>query len=368
MSSNPLSPSIEMPRPSGVKTPVNSSVIIVSYNSRVYLKECLSSVLANSGPDCEILLVDNASADGSADFVAQNFPEIRLIRNQDNSGFAAANNQAARLAQGQFIIALNPDTQVSAGWLEALTEPFARDPIIGLTTPKILMLKNPAKVNTCGNSTHYSGLTTCRGLDLAADAPELAQSCEVSAVSGACFAIRRELWEKLGGFDETFFTYLEDTDLSLRARLAGYKSYYVPQSLVYHDYANRFSPAKIYYLERNRLLMLAKTFELKTLLWLLPALLLTEIITWGYALLNGWAGMKAKFRAYWWLGRNLKLLKEKRQSTQLLRRVSDKVLLDNCAWKLDISQLAGPKFGMLAEVTINPLFRLWYMVARRLVN
>lgn len=368
MTSNPLSPFIELPLAPAAKASVNSSLIIVSYNSRIYLQECLSSVLANSGVASEILLVDNASGDGSADFVAQNFPEVRLIRNQHNSGFAAANNQAAKLAQGRYIVALNPDTKVSDGWLEALLQPFADDPKVGLTTPKILMLNNPAKVNTCGNTVHYSGLTTCRGLDSLADNPELAQGCEVSAVSGACFAIRRELWEKLGGFDENFFTYLEDTDLSLRARLAGYKTMYVPQSVVYHDYANRFSSAKIYYLERNRLLMLGKSFELKTLLWLLPALVLTEIITWGYALLNGWAGIKAKIRAYWWLLHNLGLVREKRKATQLLRRVSDKTLLDNCVGRLDISQLAGPKLGKVADFTINPFFRAWLGLARWFVS
>jgi len=360
VTSIPLSSSIALPQSPAAKVTVNYSLIIVSYNSRVYLQECLSSVLATTGPNCEILLVDNASGDGSADFVAQNFPEVSLIRNPRNSGFAAANNQAARLAQGRFIVALNPDTKVSAGWLEALLEPFANDPAVGLTTPKILMLNNPAKVNTCGNSMHYSGLTTCRGLGFSADTLELAQSCEVSAVSGACFVIRRELWETLGGFDETFFTYLEDTDLSLRARLAGYKSQYMSQAVVYHDYANRFSPAKIYYLERNRLLMLGKSFELKTLLWLLPALLLTELITWGYALLNGWAGAKAKIRAYLWLLQNLEVIREKRCASQLLRRVSDKVLLDNCAVKLDISQLAGPKLGKLAGFTVNPFYRVWF--------
>lgn len=352
-----------------------ASIVIVSYHSRQYLSTCLNSVLKTTGANCEIILVDNASSDGSADFVAQNFPEVKLICNASNTGFAAANNQAARLAGGRYLVALNPDTEVTPGWLEALLEPFDKTENdvkaslpVGLTTPKILMLKDKRRVNTCGNNMHFTGITVCRGLGLAAEDTKVAQSCEVPAVSGACFAIRQELWTRLGGFDETFFTYLEDTDLSLRARLAGYSSFYVANSVIYHDYTNRFSNRKLYFLERNRLLLLLKTYSVKTLLFILPALLLSEIVTWLYAFKSGSKSIFAKLKAYGWLLTNVSELRKKRKETQALRSVGDRLILKNIPWKLDTIQLAGPYLSKMANYSLNPLFGICFSLGKFLIG
>lgn len=338
-----------------------TTIVVVSYNSRHYLEKCLASLLVTVGHDCEVVVVDNASADGSADFVAAHFPGVRLIRNAANVGFAAANNQAAKAANGRYIVAINPDTAVRAGWLEALLAPLEADATIGLTTPRILMLNTPERINTCGNAMHYTGITICRGLNRAADDPALQQSGAVAAVSGACFAIRRELWQMLGGFDETFFTYLEDTDLSLRARLAGYKCWYVAEAVIYHDYGNRFAAPKIYYLERNRWLMLLKSLRSTTLLRLLPALLLTELVTWAYALKSGWPSIQARWQAYGWLIKNWREVRQQRRTTQALRCVSDKALLQIMDWRLDIEQLAGVDLARLADYSLNPLYQLNYL-------
>lgn len=364
--------------------------MIVSYNSRVYLEKCLTAVLKTVGTDCEIVLVDNASVDGSAAFVAQAFPGVRLVCNSLNTGFAAANNQAVVLAQGRYLVALNPDTVVTPGWLEALLAPLENRPEayaqgevgviepkpvsraalpVGLTTARILVMAGQdtdqahlatALINTCGNNAHYTGLTVCRGLGLAADAPQMSTTSPVSAVSGACFALRRDLWQSLGGLDETFFTYLEDTDLSLRASLAGYSCLYVPQAVVYHDYdPGRFSARKLYHLERNRLLMLLKIYRWPTLAWLLPALGLTELVTWGYALKSGPAVIGAKLRAYGWLWRHRAEVLQKRRRVQALRRVDDKTLLNGLCWQLDLYQLGGKRLGRIADYTLNPFFKLY---------
>ncbi|HEX2914868.1 MAG TPA: glycosyltransferase family 2 protein [Chloroflexia bacterium] len=352
---------------------LQSSVVIVSYNSRADLEPCLESLLQTTGSDCEIIVVDNASTDGSAELIREKFPRVRLIANPANSGFAAANNLAVSQARGRYIVALNPDTRVTPGWLEALLAPFEQEAgvapaalRVGLTTPRILMLREPEKVNTCGNSSHFSGLTVCRGLNLPAGAAELQHQAEVPAVSGACFAIRRDLWQSLGGLDETFFTYLEDTDLSLRARLAGYTCLYQPDAVVYHDYANHFSARKIFYLERNRYLLLLKTYRARTLLCLLPALLLVELITWGYALKNSLPGIKARWQAYLWILTHPCVVRRKRREAQALRRVSDRALLNSLLWKLDISQLAGARLAILANYTINPFFRAVYALSLKL--
>ncbi len=344
-----------------------ASIIIVSYNSRQHLERCLSSVAATIGPQCEVVLLDNASADGSADFVAERFPWVKLARSASNIGFAAGNNRAVGLAKGRYIVALNPDTEVTPGWLQALLRPMeergAGTGRVGLTTARILMMDRREQVNTCGNNMHYTGLTVCRGLNREADAPELLRESEVSAVSGACFAISRALWDELGGFDGTFFTYLEDTDISMRARLLGYRCVYAPQAVVYHSYANNFSARKLYYLERNRPVMLLKCYTWRTLLAMLPALALAEAITWGYALKSGRQHVAARWKAYGWLLANRREIGRKRRMAQGCRRVSDARMLSATTARLDMAQLAGPALGSILNMALNPLFSLCYKLA-----
>ena len=344
--------------PPSPTTPLHASIIIVSYNSKSYLAGCLGAVVQTVPAECEIIVVDNASVDGSADYVAATFPRVHLIRSSRNTGFAEGMNLAVAQATGHYVVGINPDTLAQPGWLDALLLPL-ESPAVGMTTARIVMLADPTRINTCGNAMHYTGITTCRGLDQPADAPELADMRDVPAVSGACFALRRDIWVELGGFDTTFFTYLEDTDLSLRARLAGYRCVYVPQSVVQHDYANRFSARKLYYLERNRLLLLLKTYRLRTLCVILPALVVASIITWGYALTNGKGSIRALLKAYLWLLTHIGEIRHKRQATQQLRRVSDAQLFAAMNWQLDIGQLAHPGLTKAAHFVLTPFFRLW---------
>jgi GT2 family glycosyltransferase len=351
--------------------PVETSVILVSYNSRTDLLRGLPGVLATLGPTDEVIVVDNASTDGSAAAVAAGFPQVRLLCNATNAGFAAAHNAGAAVARGRYLVGLNPDTVVTAGWLAALIAPL-RGPAtgrpVGLTTARILRLEPAGRINTCGNTMHYTGLTVCRGLDRPAAARELAQPCDVPAVSGACFATTQALWQALGGFDGDFFTYLEDTDLSLRAALAGYACRYVPAAVVYHRYTGQFGARKFYHLERNRWLMLLKSYQARTLGLLLPALALSEAITWGYALLGGRPLIGAKIASYAWLLTHGPLIRQKRRQTQTARRVGDQAALAGMAGQLDCHAVPPSGLAQAALRLVNPLFAGWYHVARAWVR
>nr|MDA8219853.1 glycosyltransferase family 2 protein [Dehalococcoidales bacterium] len=198
------------------KTDVQVSVIVVNYNGRPHIGQCLHSLLADRRQDREIILVDNASTDGSADYVEQAFPQVRLIRNERNEGFGQANNLAAGVANGNYLAFLNPDTVVEPNWLDPLIATLEANPQAGLATSQVLLLSDPKVVNTCGSEVHQTGLTLCRGMGEPRDAFPLIE--EVDAVSGAAFAMPRYLFWALGGFDPDFFLYMEDTDLSWRAR------------------------------------------------------------------------------------------------------------------------------------------------------
>jgi GT2 family glycosyltransferase len=331
-----------------------ASVIIVNYNGGAALKRCLRSLRDDGGRDYELIVVDNASTDGSAEAVERDFPAVQLIRVAANLGFGEGNNVGVRSAAGQFLAFLNPDTVVEPGWLEPLIAPLEADPRIGLTTARILLLDDQQRINTCGNEMHYTGLTLCRGMG--ADRSALAEPAEVSAISGAAFVIRRDLFEALGGFDGSFFLYMEDADLSWRARLAGYRCWYVPAAVVYHEYALRFGPRKIFYQERNRYLMLLKGMRWPTLLVLLPALLLAEAVTWGFVLARDRRRLANKARAYAWIAEHWDEIMDHRQRTQAFRRVRDRDLIARCAYRLDYDQTGAGGLARLAHLITNPLF------------
>ncbi|MBN1954925.1 MAG: glycosyltransferase family 2 protein [Anaerolineae bacterium] len=335
---------------------MQASLIVVNYNDRDYLDACLASLLADGGPDYEVILVDNASTDGSADHVTRAFPTVRLIRNPSNAGFGAANNVGAREARGEYLVFVNPDTVVEAGWFRPLVAALEADPQAGLATSRILLLADRERINTCGNETHYTGLTLCRGMGL--ERERLAEPAVVGAVSGAAFAVRRELFHALGGFDEMFFLYMEDTDLSWRARLTGYRCLYVPQSVVYHDYTLRFGPLKTYYQERNRYAMLLKNLRWGTLFVLAPALLLAELVAWGFVLLRERSRWTNKLRAYAWVIQHWQQIAAQRRRVQSLRQVRDRELVAGSTYRLAFEQTGKGRIARLAHLLFDPCFFL----------
>jgi GT2 family glycosyltransferase len=255
---------------------------------------------------------------------------------------------------------LNQDVVVDAGWLEALVSTLNDKPEAGLVTSKVLLLRDPQRINTCGNQMHLSGLTLCRGFG--AERTCFREPDEVSAVSGASFAMRRDLFATLGGFDPSFYLYMEDTDLSLRARLAGHRCLYVPQSIVYHDYNLRFGPRKTFYQERNRYLILLKILRWRTLFVLLPTLLLAELVTWGFVISREPLRIANKLRAYAWILRHWRTVMGLRRHTQTLRRISDRDLLALATHQLDFEQTGPGILARPAHLLFDPLFlalRAW---------
>jgi GT2 family glycosyltransferase len=343
-----------------------ASIIIVSYNKRDDIVRCLRSVLKSSESAFEVVVVDNASTDGSADAVVETFPDVITIRSETNLGFGGGCNLGVSHASAGCLVFLNPDTVVDSGWLGPLVSATSAitgidsPAAVGLATSKVLMLREPDRINTCGNTVHITGLTLCRGLG-ALDS-SFADEDEVDAVSGAAFAIRRDVFEALGGFDESMFLYMEDTDLSLRARLAGWQSVCVPRSRVFHDYSLKMFPLKVFYQERNRYLMLLKSFKWATLLALSPALLIAEVITWGFVLLYDRSNVANKVRAYAWVVNNWSAIVQARRATQSLRRIKDNGLLQHTSFRLELGQARGGGMARLAQRLLDPLF--W--VLRRL--
>lgn len=347
--------------------PPKASIIIAAYNGRPYLDDCLRSVCDELRSGDEVVVVDNASTDGSADFVAERFPESRLVRNAHNRGFAAACNQGAALATSDVLVFLNQDTQVVPGWLGALVEGLRGGDAVALTTSKALVMSQPDRTQACGQDVHYAGLVFARGFGKPAGSLDRAEV--VHAVAGCSFAVHREVWQELRGFDETLYMYYEETDLSWRARMRGYRSLYVPDSVVHHDYQpGRATPFRLYHSARNRSIMLLKNWRWQTLLLLAPALLLAELVEWRLALGQGWGGLKAKLRADLWLARHPGLIRGLHADAQKGRSVSDAEIL---AERLDVLLPQEMMLGTLGQVSAaigSALFALNHRVAHRLCH
>lgn len=331
---------------------MRASVIVVSYNSCDYLEACLTSVVEQLTPSDELIVVDNGSTDGSVALIKHRFPAACLLEGS-NTGYAGGNNYGASIARGTFLVFLNPDTTLAPAALENLLAPLASSEDIALTTACIVYQQASDTINTCGNIMHYTGLTYCRGAGKPRSTHML--PCEVDAVSGAAFAIRHSVFEELGGFDQQFFMYVEDTDLSLRAKLHGYHCWYAADAIVHHDYQANYTPSKGFYLDRNRHLMLLKNLKWSTYLRLLPGLVVAEIVTWGFLLAKGLRFWHVKPRVYYSLWHLRTSVRAARKYVKM-QQIDSGALVGQLTYRLEFAQLANRTLSHIASILFHPIF------------
>jgi GT2 family glycosyltransferase len=238
-----------------------ASVLVLNYNGERFLDDCFSSLLAQQlDGEFEAVLVDNGSADGSVAHVRLHFPSVRVLELGANLGFSIANNRAIASSRAPYCVVLNNDTRVRPGWLQGLVEVADAHPDAGAVTSKILFMDPPATIQNAGSML----LTDGSGADRGFQEPDTGQFEATEEVFGACGAsmlLRREMLDDVGGFDETFFAYYEDTDLSWRMRLRGWRIFYSPRSVVDHAHSAtniEWSPFFTFHVDRNRLFMILK--------------------------------------------------------------------------------------------------------------
>lgn len=251
------------------------SVVILNYNGKHFLNVCLASLQDMDYPkkDYEIVLVDNASTDGSADFVRKKFPSVNLVQSQKNIGFASGCNLGVENAKGKYVVMLNNDTSVDKDWLTHLYNKIDSDSNIAAVNSKVLLFKTirgQRLVQNTGVVVFKNGYACDRGAVIKDrsmvyefDNPYYDQEADLIAFCGASVIIRRDVFDKLGGFDDSYFIYYEDVDLSLRIRRLGYRIVYEPKSLVDHVHSGTMVQSSIkfnYNAEKNRLATLFKHF------------------------------------------------------------------------------------------------------------
>lgn len=308
------------------------SIIVLNYNGKSFLKECFSSLRLINYPksEYEVILVDNGSIDGSIEYARNNFPWVRVVALNQNFGFGGGNNKGIRFAKGDYIVFLNNDTQVTKNWLSKLVQAS-----VGYSAPicssKTLLMENHRIVEYGGGKFAING----RGYSIAfgkTNSKETGCFC-TGYPCAASMVIKKDVFLKLGGFDEDYFACLDDTDLGWRAWLCGHNVLYCPASIVYHEYGGtagkgRLSPLKAFHGTKNCIITILKNLELRNLISGVALAFSYDLVEIFSARGNNLEYMKIKARAYLWIFKNLRRILQKRNIIQKNRMVSDKWLRD----------------------------------------
>jgi len=251
------------------------SVIIPNYNGEQYLPACLESFAEQSFRHLEVVVVDNASNDRSREVVRTRFPQVTLLCLEANLGFAAAANAGIKAARGDFVVLMNNDTVAEPAFVAELYSALSKEGGAAMAAPLMSFLKDRRIVNSAGLGYSIAGTNHDIGFGKPLG-PEFERPMWILGPSGGAGMYRREIFERIGGFDEDFFMYFEDVDFSVRAQLAGYRCIYVPSAKIYHaegGSSGSLPRSKNFFFARNSLWTVIKNYPASFLLRYSPALL-----------------------------------------------------------------------------------------------
>ena len=303
------------------------AVVILNYNGKKFLEEFLPNVIAHTNPElADIVVADNASTDESIDLMRQRFPQIRLIENGSNGGFATGYNLALRQIEAEYYVLLNSDIEVTPQWIEPVIALMDRDRQIAACQPKILSYYEKEKFEYAGAAGGFIdryGYPFCRGRvfqHLEEDRGQYDDICEVFWATGACMFVRADLYLEHGGLDDSFFAHMEEIDFCWRMKNLGYKIYCCPQSKVYHIGGGtlpKSSARKTYLNFRNNLSLLYKNLPSNRVFWVLAYRILLDWVAafkflFGASFADFWAVTRAHVAFY----KRIPAIRKLRQSCQ----------------------------------------------------
>lgn len=304
------------------------SIIIVNYNGKKWLKDCLSSLAVQTYKNFEIIFVDNASEDDSVAYVKRYFPEVKIVQNTTNRGFAGGNNDGVKVAKGEYILLLNTDTRVKKDFLKNFIKAFDEIPHLGCAQSKLLLMDKPEKTDLVGAYWTDSSFLYYYGYEKDAKLPKYNTPMPFFSNKGASVLIRKDLIDKYGLFDDDFWLYYEETDFCHRLWLMGYECWYWPMAVCYHAGGGttlRFDNSLIQFHNfKNKLMSFLKNFEAKNLLTIVSTFLFLNVLLSIFWLLKGkWKHSLTLYRAIGWNIIHLPSTLEKRNVIQKMRKVSD---------------------------------------------
>jgi GT2 family glycosyltransferase len=300
------------------------TIVVLNYNGKNHIHNCLDSIFGMNYPNFKVVVVDNASCDGSLSAVKHNFPKAKIVEYRRNHGFAKAYNMALEEIESDFIVLLNNDVKVEPDWLNELMPYISGDDEISAVTPKMLFMQNTSAINAAGGKCDIYGSGWNRG-NGEKDNGQYEKVEEVFYANGGAVVIRKNAWKDVGSFDEQYFLYGEDLDWCWRARLKGYRILYVPNARIYHEWRASKGPM-IPFLERNWLTTAIKNYNSVTLLKLAPKLVALKAAVGAWLLLNGQSlnDKLAVVDGFLWNLKKFRQTWKKRLLIQASRKIDDR--------------------------------------------
>jgi GT2 family glycosyltransferase len=373
-------------------------ITLINYKdyAQRFLRDCRDSLRKQNYPDWQGYIVDNASTPDTKKYLAENFPEAKIIENINNDGFAKGNNDGmkAALADGcEYVFLLNMDTAIAPDALAEMVKAAEADSKIGAVQARLMLWdekwsrqnlpsvdsdadvaqrQNPPsesgeilpghKINSLGNITHFLGFGYSLGYQEEWK-NQVTGIKEIMYPSGAAVLFKKEVLQAVGLFDEEYWMYNEDQELGWRIWLAGRHCVLAPAAVVYHKYEFSRSISKYYWMDRNRLLAIFECYEPLTLILIMPALMIMELGLALFSLQSGWFNEKLKVWNYFLSYDNWEYIKKARKRNQGLRKIKDKDLARLITGKIWYQEVDDWKLRL-----INPIFNAYWCLVRAVLT
>ena len=332
------------------------TAVVLAWKEEPWLIRCVEALLASTGVQVDVVLVDNGCTTDDVTTLAE-YPRVTVVRPDGNLGYAGGNNAGAQHATGEYLALVNGDLIVRAGAVRSLVD-VLRDPDVGLAVASVRLGDNPELINAGANPVHILGVSWSGNMGQ----PERhTEPIETTAASGACVLTRTAHWRNLDGFDDQYFAYHEDTDLSLRTWRLGMRVLYVPDAVGLHRYEFSRNALKMYLVERNRLLVVLTLWSTRALILLAPAFVTLEAATLALAVKQGW--IREKIRGWVWLWHHRQHIRTRRAYLRTERHVPNREWMRHLTPAFDATFFPLP----IGRGMINAVIGLYWKLARHLV-
>lgn len=349
-------------------------LILINYKdyAKRFLAPCRDSLRAQSYPQelVNIYIIDNASSQPTESYLKSQYPEAKILPREDGN-YSAANNLGFKNAiedNCEYLVTVNMDTEMDVNWLSELVNALDNNPEAGIAQSKILLFpkteeeKNHPKINSLGNVIHFLGF----GFTSAYGEPdrEINSYPEISGYASGCsFIIKAEVLKKIDGYNEDYYMYHDDLEISLKAKLAGYKVILAPLSIIFHKYEFERSTKMIYYMERNRYLTIMTFYPAFSLVLILIPALVMDLGILAYSIVNGWFKEEIKIYQYFFSFQNYEKLFTERKKIKSFKKIKFSELAKNFSGRIEFQEIANP----ILKYIVNPCLDIYWKIIKHII-
>jgi len=345
-------------------------IVLVNYKDYAskYLSACRNSLRIQTDLNFQVYLIDNASSNDSLSYLKANYPEAVILPRSDGN-YCAANNLGMNraIADGcDYLVAANMDTEFEANWLRGLVTALDNNPDAAMAQSLILLEPKTAAekidplVNTTGNLIHFLFFGFTSSYRFKKSALKIKDGCEIFYASGCSFIIRKTVFQEVGGYNEDYYMYHDDLDLSLKVRLAGYKVILATKSLVWHKYEFERSVRMLYYMERNRLLSFFSFYPLGQIIILSPFLAAMSLGMTAFSIKGSWLKTKLKVDAYFLKPSTWRLISRNRKQLKAITKVPRKSISRTFVGRIEFQEIDNP----ILKYLVNPVFNFFWQLLK----